>query len=42
MANSIEKRIVQLDHEAVLQRGEITVIKEMAPSFIGLVDVALG
>src|SRR5205823_3300552 len=29
----IEKRIVQLDHEAILQRGEMHIIKEIAPFF---------
>jgi len=30
----IEKRIVQLDHEAILQQGQMTVVKEIAPSFV--------
>ena len=36
----IEKRIVQLDHEAILQHGEMTIIREVAPSFIDLIDAA--
>ena len=37
----IEKRIVQLDHEAILQRGEMHVVKEIAPSFLELIDGAV-
>ena len=37
----IEKRIVQLDHEEILQRGEMKTVKEIAPSFVDLVDAAL-
>ena len=37
----IEKRIVQLDHEEILQRGEMKIVKEIAPSFVDLVDAAL-
>jgi hypothetical protein len=37
----IEKRIVQLDHEAILQHGEMTVVKEIAPSFVDFVHAAL-
>lgn len=37
----IEKRIVQLDHEAILQHGEMQIIKEIAPSFVDLIDAAL-
>jgi hypothetical protein len=37
----IEKRIVQLDHEAILQHGEMQIIKEVAPSFVALVEAAV-
>jgi len=37
----IEKRIVQLDHEAILQRGEMKILKEIAPSFVDFIDAAL-
>lgn len=37
----IEKRIVQLDHEAILQHREMKIIKELAPSFVDLVEAAL-
>ena len=37
----IETRIVQLDHEEILQRGEMKIVKEIAPSFVDLVDAAL-
>jgi hypothetical protein len=37
----IEKRIVQLDHEAILQHGEMKVVKEIAPSFVDFVHAAL-
>jgi hypothetical protein len=37
----IEKRIVQLDHEAILQRGEMNIVKEIAPSFVHFVEAAL-
>lgn len=37
----IEKRIVQLDHEEILQRGEMTIVKEIAPSFVDLMYAAL-
>ena len=37
----IEKRIVQLDHEATLQHGEMKVVKEVAPSFVDFVQAAL-
>ena len=32
-----ESRIVQLDHEAILQRGEMEIVKETAPSFVDFV-----
>jgi hypothetical protein len=38
---SIEKRIVQLDHEAILQHGEMKVLKEIAPSFVDIVHASL-
>ena len=34
----IEKRIVQLDHEAILQHAEMKVVKEVAPSFVWSLD----
>jgi len=37
----IEKRIVQLDHEAILQHGEMKVVKAIAPSFVDFVHAAL-
>ena len=37
----IEKRIVQLDHEAILQHSEMHVVKEIAPSFLELIDGAV-
>jgi hypothetical protein len=37
----IEKRIVQLDHEAILQHGEMNVVKEVAASFVDFVHAAL-
>jgi len=37
----VEKRIVQLDHEAILQRGEMHIVKEIAPSFLELIGAAL-
>src|SRR5262245_51097628 len=37
----IEKRIVQLDHEAILQHSEMRVIKEIAPSFLELIETAV-
>jgi hypothetical protein len=37
----IEKRLVQLDHEAILQRGELTVVKEIAPSFVDFLHAAV-
>ena len=37
----IEKRIVQLDHESILQHAEMTVVKEIAPSFVDFVHAAL-
>src|SRR5262249_19279474 len=37
----IEKRVVQLDHEAILQHSEIRVVKEIAPSFLELIDAAV-
>jgi hypothetical protein len=37
----IEKRIVQLDHEAILQHGEMKVVEEIAPSFVDFVHAAL-
>ena len=37
----IEKRIVQLDHEAILQHGEMNVVKEVAPSFVDFMHAAL-
>ena len=33
----IEKRIVQLDHEAILQRREMKIVREVAPSFVDLI-----
>ena len=36
-----EKRIVQLDHEAILQRGEMIVVEKIARSFLGLLHDAL-
>ena len=36
-----ESRIVQLDHEAILQRGEMKAVKEIAPSFVELLKAAL-
>jgi hypothetical protein len=38
---SLEMRLVQLDHEAILQRGEIKIVKEVARSIIALIDAAL-
>jgi hypothetical protein len=40
-ARESKKRIVQLDHEAILQHGEMKVVKEMAPSFVDFVHAAL-
>lgn len=37
----IETRIVRLDHEAILQRGEIKIVREIAPSFVHFVRAAL-
>ena len=37
-----ESRIVQLDHEAILQHGEMTVLKEVAPSFVDFLQTAVG
>jgi hypothetical protein len=36
----IEKRIVQLDHEAILQQGQLTIVKEIAPSFVDVLHAA--
>jgi hypothetical protein len=37
----IEKPLVQLDHEAILQHGKMKIIREIAPSFVDLIDAAL-
>jgi hypothetical protein len=37
---SIEKRVVQLDHEAILLHGDMKVVKEIAPSFLDFVRAA--
>lgn len=37
----IEKRIVQLDHEAILQQGQMTVVEEIAPSFVDFLHAAV-
>ena len=37
----IEKRLVQLDHDAILQKAEITVVKEIAPSFVDFLHAAV-
>ena len=37
----IEKRIVQLDHESILQHGEMTVVQEIATSFVDFLHAAL-
>lgn len=36
-----EMRIVQLDHEAILQRGQMTLVKEVAPSFVDFLHAAV-
>lgn len=40
-SSSPESRIVQLDHEAILQHGDMTVLKEVAPSFIDFLQAAV-
>jgi hypothetical protein len=35
-----ESRIVQLDHEAILLHGEMAIVKEVAPSFVELLQRA--
>jgi len=37
----IEKRIVQLDHESILQQGTMTVVKQIASSFVDFVHATL-
>jgi hypothetical protein len=37
----IEKRIGQLDHEAILQHGEMKLVKEISPSFVDFLHAAL-
>jgi len=36
-----ERRIVQLDHEAILQSGALRVVSEIAPSFVRFMNGAL-
>lgn len=36
-----ESRIVQLDHEAILQHGEMKVVKETVPSFVDFLRTTL-
>ena len=36
-----EHRLVQLDHEAILQHGEMTIVKEIAPSFVEFLQATL-
>ena len=40
-AGTSEPRLVQLDHEAILCKNEIQIIREIAPSFIDILKIAV-